>query len=281
MAIGLLYPETRTLEFLLLGWLGMLILSALIVVGLAIPEERWRHLQPRPLSLLRELHGTFALCVKDVSSMVSLFLDRFLISMFVGLELTGVYTLFWSIANVVHSLTVYGVLQAQLPQMVATAQTRDPAKVRALERHLQFETVTWSLLLALAAAIVTPFMIPYLHQPLVDDYLPLFWVVLLATLLRIAADGYGFALLALHRDNAIAVIAVAGGIVSASLNLMLLPLAGLWGAAMAYVLTSGGLFAARYVLSRPDRSMARSSPAPKLSRPGRAKETLAAADKCD
>jgi O-antigen/teichoic acid export membrane protein len=272
MAIGLLYPETRTLESLLLGWLGMLIVSALIVAALAIPEGRWRHLRPRLVPLLRNLPGSFALYVKDVSSMVSLFLDRFLISVFVGLELTGVYTLYWSIANVAHSLTVYGLLQAQLPQMVAAAQTRDPGKFLALERHLQFETVVWSLLLAVAAAIVTPFLLPYLHQPLLDDYLPLFWVILLATLLRIAADGYGFALLALHRDNAIALVAVAGGGVSAVLNLVLTPLAGLWGAATAYVLTSGGLFAARYALSRP--AIAAFSLGRAASRPARSAQTV-------
>ena len=249
MAIGLLYPETRTLEYLLLGWLAMLVLSWLIVVAVAVPEGRWRHLQPRPLPLFRELHGTFALYVKDVSSMVSLFLDRFLISLFVGLELTGVYTLYWSIANVVHSLTVYGILQAQLPQMVATAQTRDPQKFSALERHLQVETTAWALLLALGAAIATPFMLPYLGQPLLDNYLPIFWVILFATLLRIAADAYGYALLALHRDRAIAVVALGGGIASAALNLVLTPLLGLWGAAAAYVITSGGLFAARYTLT--------------------------------
>ena len=81
----------------------------------------------------------------------------------------------------------------------------------------------------------------------------------------------GFALLALHRDYAIAAVAVAGGIASAILNLILTPLAGLWGAATAYVLTSGGLFAARYVLSRPAFA-----PKPKedMSRPLRATKPL-------
>jgi len=94
-------------------------------------------------------------------------------------------------------------------------------------------------------------MLPYLDRPLVQDYLPAFWVILLATLLRIAADSYGFMLLALHRDRAIALIALSGAIASALLNLVLTPLAGLWGASLAYVLTSAGLFAARYALCRP------------------------------
>jgi O-antigen/teichoic acid export membrane protein len=251
IAIGLLYPEARGLEFLLVGWFVSLVVSWLILLPMILPEGRWRHMRPRWRLQLGALRGGMLFYVKDVSSAISTYLDRFIISMMLGLELTGVYTLFWSIANVAHSLTVYGVLQAQLPQLIATAQTGDQASFRALERHLQIETVAWALLLALGAAIATPLILPFLGQPLVQAYLPIFWLILFATLLRIAADAYGFVLLAQHRDRATAIIAVTGSIASSGLNLILISLAGLWGAAGAYAITSGGLFAARYMLSRP------------------------------
>jgi O-antigen/teichoic acid export membrane protein len=251
MAIGLLYPETRTLEFLLLGWLAMLGVSWLILFGLVVPEGRWRQMRPHWRLLFHELRGSLVLYIKDVSSTISMFLDRFLISAFLGLELTGVYTLFWSITNVVHSLAVYGVIQAQLPSLIAAGQNSDRAEFRALERRLQIEIGTWALLLALVLAIVTPFLVPFLGQPLVQDHMAIFWIVLGATLLRVAADGYGFVLLALNRDRTIAAIAVAGAVTSAVLNLVFTPLLGLVGAATAYAITSGGLFAARYFFSRP------------------------------
>ncbi len=255
MVAGLLVPEMRTLEWLLIGWLAMQVVCMLIVVALAVPEQRWRfmtprHTAPRMVFLFGNLHRTFPLYVKDLGSVTSMFLDRFLISIFVGLELTGVYTLFWSIANVLHSLTVQGVLQAQLPQMMATAHSGNPTSFRTLERQLQVEMGAWSLLLALGVAVATPLMLPYLNQPLLQDYLAVFWIILLATLLRIAADAYGFALLALHQDRAIAVVAVAGGVASAISNLILTPLAGIWGASAALVTTSAGLFVARYILTR-------------------------------
>jgi O-antigen/teichoic acid export membrane protein len=251
MAIGLLYPQTRTLEFLLLGWLAMVGVSWLIVLGLLVPEGRWRLIRPRWRVLFRELPGSLVLYIKDVSSTISMFLDRFLISAFLGLELTGVYTLFWAMTNVVHSLAVYGVIQAQLPSLIAAGQNSDRAEFRALERRLQIEIGTWALLLALVLAIVTPFLVPFLGQPLVQDHMAIFWIVLGATLLRVAADGYGFVLLALNRDRTIAAIAVAGAVTSAVLNLVFTPLLGLVGAATAYAITSGGLFAARYFFSRP------------------------------
>jgi O-antigen/teichoic acid export membrane protein len=253
MAIGLVYPETRTLEFLLLGWLAMLAFSWVILFGLTVPEGRWRHLRPRWSTLFQELHGSLTLYVKDVSSTASMFLDRFLISMFLGLELTGVYTLFWSIANVMHSLS-NSVLQAQLPHFIASAQNADRTAFRALERRSHIETAAWALLFVIAAAIVTPLLLPFIHQPLVQEHLPIFWMVLFATLLRVAADVYGFSLLALHRDRALAIIAVGGALASAGLTLVLTLLAGLWGAALAYAFTSAGLLVARLFLSRPEKA---------------------------
>jgi len=250
MAIGLLYPETRTLESILLGWLAMLVVSWLALLLLLLPEGRWRFMRPQWRLLFPELRGSLVLYIKDVSSTISMFLDRFLISLFLGLEMTGVYTLFWSITNVVHSLAVYDIIKAQLPSLIASGRNPEPEQFRAHERRLQIEIGSWSLLLALGAGVAMPLLLPLLHQPLAQESLPVFWLILLATLLRIAADLYGFVLLALRRDRTIAWVAAAGALASAGLNLVLTPFFGLAGAATAYAMTSGGLLAARFVLSR-------------------------------
>jgi O-antigen/teichoic acid export membrane protein len=250
MAAGLLFPQTRTLDALLLGWIAMLILSWIILFGLVVTSDRWRHLRPQWSFLREALPHSIVLYVKDVSGTVNAFADRFLISLFLGLELTGVYTLFWSIANVVHMVALFGVVQPQLARLYAAGQSTDRGEFRSIERRLQIETGAWALLLAAGAVIATPFLIPYLGRPLLEAYLPVFWLILAATLIRVAADGYGFILLALHRDRAIATIAVIGALASAVMNVVLTPVAGLWGAAATFAITAGGLFAARFWLSR-------------------------------
>ena len=70
--------------------------------------------------------------------------------------------------------------------------------------------------------------------------------------MRAAADGYGYVLLALHRDTAIAMISVAGALASVMLNLALIPMLGLTGAALAFILTAGGMLAARYIVAQTD-----------------------------
>jgi O-antigen/teichoic acid export membrane protein len=243
-------PETRTLTVLLLNWLAALVVNMTIILSLSLQHHRWRMMRPRPSLLFAQLRYSWPLYIKDVCATFGIFVDRFLISMFLGLELAGVYTLFWSIGNVVHSLVIVGMLQAQLPPLLAAGRMPDKQQFRALFCRLQIETGIWALLLTAAAAVSMPLLLPLLGRPLLQDNLAIFWIVLVATLLRVAADGYGLSLLALSRDRAIAVTAVIGAAGSAALNTVLTAVAGLWGAAITYVVISGALFVIRYTLVR-------------------------------
>jgi O-antigen/teichoic acid export membrane protein len=252
IAVGLAFPATRTLQFLLLGWVVALVVVWAVLAALALAGGRWRHLRFRWRLLRLGVAEGFSFYVKDVSNAVGSFVDRFVISIFLGLELTGVYTLFWSVANVVHSLTVFGVVQPDIARLVMAGQGGDARTFRALERRLQIETAGWAVVLSFCASAVLPFLLPFLARPLLQASLPIFWIVMAATLLRIGADGYGFVLFALQRDRVIATLAIGAALASALLNLALTPWAGLYGAAAAFVVTSGGLFALRYYFSRRD-----------------------------
>lgn len=250
IALGLLVPKARTLEMLLSIWCAALVLVWIILLLLLLQKGRWRYVRLVPRMLPVALRGSLLLYVKHVSGTVSSFADRFLISLFLGLELSGVYSLYWSMANVVHSLVVIGVLQTHVASLIEAAKERTGAGFRALERRLRREAGAWALVFALVVAIVTPFLISYLGRPLLKEHLPVLWLVLVATVLRIGADGYDYAIYAYHRDRAIATIAVGGALGSALLNVTLAPLMGLWGSALAYTFVSSALLAARYLVTR-------------------------------
>jgi O-antigen/teichoic acid export membrane protein len=184
---------------------------------------------------------------------LGLYLDRFVISLYIGLELTGVYTFFWSVANMVHSLTIYGMLTPQIATVI-DAGARGGEEFSRVVRRLQTETALWATLLASGAAAAVVILLPYLHRPLLGDNLVVFWIILAAALLRICSDGYGNILYALRRDEAIAGTSLAGTLLSAFLNLLLVPFAGIRGAAIAFMLTAAAQFGLRYQLSRSPRA---------------------------
>jgi len=248
ITIGLLVPAARTLTFMLTVWLIVVALNALVLLGLFYSRTRTFlvpvHLRP----LWQQLRGSWVLYVRDLSNMVSIFSDRFIISTVLGLELTGVYTLFWSIANVIYSVVVVGLLLTQVAPLVDAAR-RGYEQFNAVKRRIQIELAGWIVLLAAGAAIATPLLLPFLQRPLLQANLTVFWIVLFAMIMRIAADGYGFALLALQRDRAIAIVAVLGAIMSAAATAVLTSLMGLWGAAVAFAASSTAIFIVRYCLT--------------------------------
>lgn len=249
IAWGLLDPTARALDNILYGWLGALGVAWIVMLLQLLPEQRWRLLGLRPQWPLKAIRSSVPFYVKDITGVASVFLDRFLVSLFLGLEMAGVYTFFWSVANVANSL-VGGVIQTHITALMQAGAASDSERFARAERRLQIDVLGWSALLAGSALAAMPLLLPFLGRPLLQDHLAVFWIIMLATLFRIGADGYGLVLLAHRRDRAIAVISVAGAIASAALNLLLVPFVGLYGAAFAYTLTSAGLLVARVSVSR-------------------------------
>jgi O-antigen/teichoic acid export membrane protein len=245
IAWGLLDPNARTMEVLLWGWLASLVVLWIAIALYLTTRRLWSLLRFDNAWLLACFRPSLPFYARDISTVGTLYLDRFLVTAFLGLELNGVYTFYWAVGNVVHSLVLFGMLHNHLAQLVAAAREGDTGVLATLERRLQKETIVWTGLLALGAAAVTILVLPFIGQPLLQEYLGVFALILLATLVRIAADGYGYMLLALHRDRAIAAISMSGVALSALLNIVLVPLAGLLGAAVAFLLTASGLLAAR------------------------------------
>ncbi|MGZ3411337.1 MAG: lipopolysaccharide biosynthesis protein [Xanthobacteraceae bacterium] len=258
---GLLDPTARTLNCLLLGWIGGLTLLWLIMAVHVAMHQRWHHMRLRWRWLASGIGRSLPFYIKDMAAAASLHLDRFLISLFLGLELTGVYTLFWSITNVVHNLTVYSVVHPQVRTLIAAREQADDAAFQTAERRILIEASYWTAALALGAAIFAPILFPLLDRPALQHNVPIFFLILIATLMRIGADCYGFMLLVLHRDHAIAVISVAGAITSAALNVVLIPLFGLSGAALAYLLTGAGLLAVRVWIANAGKAVIAPAPA--------------------
>lgn len=248
IGIGLLYPDARTLTCMLFVWLLVLAANALVLLGLFYSRSDTVLVPFRIGLLLHFFRGSWILYVRDLTNLVSLFGDRFIISTVLGLELTGVYTLFWSIANVIHSLAFNGLLQAHVASLFGAARAGH-AQLQSVKRRLQIEASAWVVLLSGAAAVATPLLLPFIDRPLLQEHVAVFWIVLLAMIMRIASDGYGLVLLALQRDRAIAIVAVAGAGSSALLTAVLTFFLSLWGAALAFALTTSGTFIARYWLA--------------------------------
>ena len=250
MLLGVLEPQARTLDLVLIGWIAGLLLAFAGVAAFTACDGRWRQIAFAWPEIFTGMREGIALYAHDLCLAFNLYLDRFLISLFLGMELTGVYTFFWSFANVGHALAIYGVLTPQIPKLVAGASGGRTEAFTAIERRLVREIAIWAGLICGAISVALPIMLPLVARAELGQHLAIFWIVAFGTLLRIAADTYGYILYAMRRDAAVAQTSLGATVASASLNLLFIPFAGIVGAAAAYVVTYAGQFAARFVLSR-------------------------------
>lgn len=251
--VGLLIPSARTLDMVLLGWLGGLLLMLASALVTSLRGGRWRHLGFNWRGLDEGFRVGIPFWIAETGQIGNLYLDRFLVSAFLGLELTGVYTFFWSYANVVHTLAVNGIVQPQVPKLVAADASGDRGRFEAERRRIMAESRVWGLLLAGSVGIALPFLLPWVDRPMLAQNLWIFAIVLVATLARMAADTAGFLLYSLHRDREIATTSIAGVLIAAALNLALIPQFGILGASVAYLLVGVAVTMLRLRLAQSPR----------------------------
>jgi O-antigen/teichoic acid export membrane protein len=223
----------------------------LVLAITTLHDGRWRWLGLQWSWLREALPQCWPLYLTRLGTVGSLYADRFIISFFLGLELTGVYVFFWSAANVVHSITVYGTMQPRVPALVTAAESDGARGLRKRLTQYQIETMGWAVLLFAMLWVAIGLFVQVAHKPQLDAHTAIFLWIILAMLLRILADSYHFALYALRRDRITVTINLAGAAGSALLNALLVPTMGLAGAVIASLVTAAGLLFSRFMLSRP------------------------------
>lgn len=249
IALGVLVPTARTLEALIAGWLIGLVLMWLVLAVFVTRRGAWTYVRLDRRLMTQGIPQSVPFYLKDMSIATNLYIDRFLVSLLLGLELTGVYTFFWSMANVIHNLSLSAIFLPYLSKLIRAAH-ESMSEFRALLARAELRTAGFAVSLAIGLIVVLPFIIPYVERPLLSAHLSVFVVIVAATLLRLGVDSYNYILVALHHDRAIAIISLAAVPLSAALYALLIPLFGLEGAGIAYFLTGALLIVPRLVLSR-------------------------------
>lgn len=244
IAAGILFPEWRTLEALLVGWLGGLIVMWALLALIFLRMRAWSHCRIETELLTSGIRESVPFFLKDMSIAAGLYLDRFLVSTLLGLEASGVYTFFWSVANVLHNITLSAIFQPKVAAIMRAAGDGS-----AIFRNVFFHAIRQSIVVAFVFGLILvglmPVIISALDKPALAQMQPLFAIVIIATIVRLSLDSYNYALVALHLERLLAILSLAAMPVAAALQFGLISTTGLYGAAWAYLLTGLVIIAPR------------------------------------
>ncbi|GJD46962.1 hypothetical protein AFCDBAGC_4847 [Methylobacterium cerastii] len=236
---GLAYyiPGMRTLTVLLTFWLA----GAGVALACFVWDCRnwpWHvaYAQFRDTKALACLIGrSRTLYLNEMTNTGSQYLDRYLVGAMLGLELAGVYFLFWSFANALSNVISTSLLQVQQPAIIMSRP--NPEEQRRLLGALRVEAAVASLALGLVTACLAYVGLVLYPRPIFSSQRFVLLVLLLGFLVRMAYEVEGIGLYTRHEDRNTLFSALLVLVLSVAVTLSATPFLGLLGPASAVVVS--------------------------------------------
>lgn len=254
--LGLIFPGFRSLEPLYWFWLGGLVLNMALLVPIF---RNWPigEIVASPLDFRRQIQqirNGWLIYLNDVAIVGTLYLDRYVVGYFLGLKATGLFSLYWSVANAAHVLVTTAVIQIALPALVRAYRTSGAAHWLATLRGEAMKIVLAGVPLLVAIFVVAVFMLPLVgFYRFTEDPL-LFLLMLVSVLPRLLGDLCSYGLYSRSKDSQFAGINLSGVLLAILLSVIMVNAWGLVGAAIAMNCTAVALLVIRLLaLSRIDR----------------------------
>lgn len=252
IGLGLLRPEYRTFGVVLAGWLCGLALNIAVTLWLW-RRWPWPDIWAAPFdatSVKMGLGQSFPLWVGLLTVALGNGMERVFIQRMLGLEMLGVFTVFWSFCAAAQALVNSGVMSFQGPYLIKAARAGAWNEVQHISRQ------TWLMVLAGGGGVIASGMValwlllPFMRQPLIADNYVWGCLLLAATLLGMLGDVAVQLLYARREDKTIWTSNMAAGayrVIGPPAGMALL---GFPGVVVSRIIESGALLAYRLGAAR-------------------------------
>lgn len=234
-------PSTRTLETVLVWWaLGGSIAIAFAAMSLSnLPWRELRDYRPDWTVIFAGLRTARPFMMTAAGALVISYIDRFVVDRVVGREAVGIYTFYSTI--LIGLLSLGGSVSQQFLPKVISGYTAGAQAYRKILR-----TFFWSLLsLALGTTVISGLlmgpMLDILGLSLYASGIWVFYAMLPGIFLRMMADVPSYALYAARSDHYLLFCNLGAALISTLLNVLLVPIFGMYGAALSGGIASGVL----------------------------------------
>lgn len=227
------FPSLREIEVLLADWIigGILALLGFIVVT---KEWPWVNKSKKP-SLLpwfkEEFKSSKTIYLNNIVDCSGQYMNHFLVTIFLGLELTGVYVYFMQIVTAMSNLLRTGVIQTARPKLVAAHKNKSSDFV-SLHKKCVKQTFLFAVFMAVLAApamyLVTAYVV---DKPLALEWFPILFINLALFCMLMVMEADQLVLYSHHRDDLILKLSILNITGLILLNIIAIPLFQLWGVA--------------------------------------------------
>jgi O-antigen/teichoic acid export membrane protein len=247
IGVSYIYPQFRHLGFALSLWLAALAVNYGLTV-LYFSRFPWKQILRVNVDITHvtaNIRNGWMIYASDISIAGAMYADRFVINHCEGLVVTGVYIFFWSIANAAQVLISSSISQVALPRLVSAYKKQGAAAWRKALLSEAAKVVVAGVCLSLIAFFGIKFLLPFIHRDGLAGNLGLFFIMLVASTIRMVSDIINYGLYSRGQDKAFAVTNIFGFLIAPCLTFVLLEAFGLSGVGLSMLIVAISLFCLR------------------------------------
>ena len=238
LALGMIWPQLHSLGFLFWSWAGGLS-AGFVFLFILLRKWPFAAISRTPIDfawILRTVRRGWLIYLSDLGIGGQLYLERYVVNVLLGLQLTGVYTLYWTMANAVHVLVTVAVVQVALPDLVEAHAQENKSVWRQAFLHTTSRTLVITIPLCVACAVVVLKVLPRLGIGQFAASPLLFCLMLLGVAIRLLSDMASYGLYSRNLDTEFAAMNIVGIVTSLALSFFLIGRYGLTGAGVGMII---------------------------------------------
>jgi O-antigen/teichoic acid export membrane protein len=175
------------------------------------------------------------------------YMDRFVLEYFHGSSQVGIYTFFYSMANVVQVFVHTGVISILYPKIIESFTNGKYLEYRSYMRKMTVQSIGGVAILSVCAFIGISILLLLLDKPEFNEHKNVFIIILISIGFNIISNIPHYSLFVRSKDSAILICTIITFIISISSNFLLVPKYGLYGTGFSMLISMISLFGMKCV----------------------------------
>ena len=246
----LLKNELNLLRYLLIwtacSWFSMIISIIYLKRNLSI--KSFKFYKPNYSWILKGVKNSSIFFISSLSFLVIQFSDRYMIDLFYGKKMVGVYSAYSQFVNAIDVFVFSAIIMVIYPKLIQLF----PEKVayKNLFQKFKKSILVASILLIVASYFITPILFSFLDKPSFLTNIKTFNVLLIGVFFLLMSYAYHYDLYIKKKDTLLLKISLFSMSLNIILNLYLIPNNGLFGASLATMISFFILFLLKLIYSK-------------------------------
>lgn len=168
--------------------------------------------------------------------------DRYLIDFYLGKKEVGIYSFYFQLSNIINVVIFTMYISFLYPDIIKGVYDKSCQAVSKTQQIIRNKTLILVAVSAILFFILSPVFLGYINKPELDDNTLLYYIMLISTLFLNYSFASHYVIIGAEKESLIFKTTLYACVTNISLNIILIPLIGMYGSAVALLISSFILF---------------------------------------